>query len=222
MAKLSDELRAIVAEKHLLKHGFYKAWSEGRLSKEILRDYAGQYFAQVADFPRFVSAVHSRCPEIEARKVLLENLVDEEIKGTDHPELWMRFAEGLGAEREQVLKVAAEGQLPETQAMLETFHGLTQGEWTDGLCALYAYESQVPEVSESKVDGLKKFYGVEDDRTLSFFKVHMHYDVEHSQAVAALVDRYAEPEKAKKAVAKAADALWGFLDGMAREAGISC
>jgi len=217
--KLSDELKAIVAERSLLKHGFYKAWSEGRLSKDVLRRYAGQYFAQVDAFPRFVSAIHSRCPEIEARKVLLENLVDEEIKGTDHPELWMRFAEGLGADRAEVKN---EVQLPETQAMLETFHGLTQGDWTDGLCALYAYESQVPEVSESKVDGLQKFYGVSDDRTLSFFKVHMHYDVEHSNAVAALVDRYAEPERAKAATAKAADALWGFLDGMAREAGVAC
>ncbi len=222
LMRLSDELKAIVAERHLLKHEFYKAWSEGRLSKDVLCRYAGQYFAQVDAFPRFVSAIHSRCPEIEARKVLLENLVDEEINGTDHPELWLRFAEGMGADRQEVREgLQGEAQLPETKAMLETFHGLTQGEWTDGLCALYAYESQVPEVSESKIDGLKKFYGVTDDRTLSFFKVHMHYDVEHSNAVAALVDRYAEPERAKAATAKAADALWGFLDGMAREAGVA-
>ncbi|HZH04819.1 MAG TPA: CADD family putative folate metabolism protein [Myxococcaceae bacterium] len=217
--KLSDALKAIVAERHLLKHPFYQAWSEGRLSQDVLRRYAGQYFAQVDAFPRFVSAVHSQCPEIEARKVLLENLVDEEIKGTDHPELWLRFAEGLGADRAEVKE---EVPLPETRAMLETFFGLARGEWTDGLCALYAYESQVPEVAVSKVDGLKKFYGISDDRTLSFFKVHMHYDVEHAGAVADLVDRYAQPERAKAATAQAADALWGFLDGMAREAGVRC
>src|SRR5688500_3063626 len=102
MKKLSERLLEVVAERHLLKHPFYQAWTEGRLSRDILRRYAGQYFAQVSAFPRFVSSVHSRCPEIDARKVLVENLVDEEIHGTDHPELWMQFAEGLGASRDEV------------------------------------------------------------------------------------------------------------------------
>lgn len=216
---LSERLKAIVREKHLLSHPFYQAWTEGRLSRDILRRYAGQYYAQVSAFPRFVSAVHSRCPEIAARKVLLENLVDEEIKGVDHPELWMRFAEGLGASREEV---KTQAPLPETKEMVERYFDLTSREWTEGLCALFAYEWQVPEVSTSKIDGLKKFYGVEDDRSLSFFKVHQHYDVEHSNQVAALIDQYADPATAEAATREAADALWTFLDGLSREAGIHC
>lgn len=217
--KLSERLQEIIAQKHLLTHPFYRAWSEGRLSKEILRDYAGQYWAQVKEFPRFVSAVHSRCPEIEARKVLAENLADEEIHGTDHPELWMRFAEGLGASREAV---KAEAPLPETARMVETFFQLTARDWTQGLCALYAYESQVPEVSASKIDGLKKFYGVTDARTLEFFSTHLEYDVEHARTVASLIDRHADPATAPQAAREAADALWSFLDGMCRKAGIAC
>jgi pyrroloquinoline-quinone synthase len=217
--KLSERLASVVAKRHLLNHPFYQAWTEGRLDREILKRYAGQYFAQVSAFPRFVSAVHSRCPEIDARKALLRNLVDEEIHGTDHPELWMQFAEGLGADREAV---KSEAQLPETSAMVEKFYELTSREWTQGLCALYAYESQVPAVSKSKIDGLKEFYGVTDAKTLAFFKAHMVYDVEHTAEVAALIDQHADPETAEKAVAEAADALWGFLDGVAREAGIQC
>jgi len=105
------------------------------------------------------------CPEIEARKVLTENLADEEIHGADHPELWLRFAEGLGADSRQS---ASGGRLPETEAMVSDFFALTSGEWTQGLCALFAYESQVPAVSASKMDGLRKFYGIEDARTLGF------------------------------------------------------
>ncbi len=217
--KLSEKLAQVIAERHLLKHPFYQAWSEGRLDREILRDYAGQYFTQVDSFPRFLSAVHSGCPDISARKVLLQNLVDEELHGTDHPELWMQFAEGLGAKREEV---RAETPLPETQAMVDTFFDLTEQSWKDGLCALYAYESQVPEVSKSKIDGLKKFYGVHDARTLAFFKAHMHYDVEHSRQVADLIDLHADEDAAIAATRRAADALWGFLDGMCRKAGISC
>lgn len=217
--KLSERLNQIIASKSLLNHPFYQAWTEGKLSQDVLRRYAGQYWAQVSSFPRFVSSVHSRCPEIDARKVLLENLVDEELHGTDHPELWMRFAEGLGATRAEVKQQAP---LPETTAMVDGYFELAASDWTDGLCALYAYESQVPGVSKSKIDGLKKFYGISDARSLAFFEVHQQYDVEHARKVGALIDQHADPVRAEAATQKAADALWGFLDGIAREAGISC
>lgn len=216
---LSERLDAIISSRHLLKHPFYKAWTEGKLSPEILRRYAGQYFTQVEAFPRFVSSVHSRCPELEARKVLTENLADEEIHGTAHPTLWLDFAKGLGASEAEV---RAQAPLPETQKMVDDYWALVGSEWTAGLCALYAYESQVPAVSTSKIEGLEKFYGVTEAKTLAFFKVHEHYDVEHSKKVADLVNRYADPATAEAATQKAADALWGFLDGVAREAGISC
>lgn len=214
---LSVRLKEIIDARHLLKHPFYQAWSKGELSREVLAKYAGQYYAQVAAFPRFVSAVHSRCPELHARKVLTENLADEEIHGTDHPTLWMDFAKGVGAEETEV-KTAA--PLPETKKMVDDYFQLVEGDWKDGLCALYAYESQVPAVAASKIDGLERFYGVTDAPSLAFFKVHQHYDVEHSEKVAALIDQHGDQAQAEAATKKAADALWSFLDGMCREAGI--
>jgi pyrroloquinoline-quinone synthase len=215
--ELSTRLTAVLSEHSLLAHPYYRAWNRGALSRETLRDYAVQYFAQVDAFPRFVSTVHSRCPDIEVRKVLLENLLDEELHGPDHPELWLRFAEALGASREAVR--AAE-PLPETRAAVETLFELASGDWRDGLCALFTYEAQVPEVSRTKMDGLRRFYGIKDERALSFFQAHLTYDVEHSRAVAALVDAHAEPARAERATRAAAVALWGFLDGVSRQAGI--
>ena len=49
-----------VAERAMLKHPFYQAWTEGRLSLDTLRAYARQYFHHVEAFPQAVSAVHSR------------------------------------------------------------------------------------------------------------------------------------------------------------------
>src|SRR3990167_4727784 len=163
---LIDQINAVIAEHHLLKHPFYQAWSKGELSQETLQIYAAQYYHQVQSFPRFISRVHSECPEIAARKVLLENLVDEEIHGTDHPALWMQFAEGLGVKPEVVLQEKA---IPETESMVNQFYTLAERDWRDGLCALYAYEYQVPEVSASKIAGLKQFYDINDAETLEFF-----------------------------------------------------
>jgi pyrroloquinoline-quinone synthase len=217
--QIIQRLNEIIAEFDLLKHTFYQAWSKGELSKEILQKYAAQYYQQVQSFPRFISRVHTQCPEIAARKVLLENLVDEEIHGTDHPALWMQFANGMGASRETVLN---DMPLPETAQMVDTYYELAQRDWRDGLCALYAYECQVPEVSASKIDGLKKFYGITDEKTLEFFTAHQAYDVGHSEQVAALIEKYVDPVQAEVATREAAKALWGFLDGMCREGGIHC
>lgn len=217
--QLIARLNEIISEHHLLKHMFYRAWSNGELSQDMLKQYAAQYYQQVQSFPRFISRVHTGCPVIEARKVLLENLVDEEIHGTDHPALWMQFAEGMGATRQAVND---EVPLHETQVMVDKFYELAERDWRDGLCALYAYECQVPEVSASKIEGLKKFYGITDERTLEFFTAHQTYDVGHANQVASLIEKYVEPEYAEKATREAAVALWGFLDGMCRVSNIAC
>jgi pyrroloquinoline-quinone synthase len=217
--QLITQLNDIINEKHLLKHPFYQAWSAGTLTRDNLQHYAAQYYHQVKSFPRFISRVHTGCDQIEARKVLLENLVDEEIHGTDHPALWMQFAEGMGAKRHDVLN---EMPINETSVMVDKFYELAERDWRDGLCALYAYECQVPDVSASKIDGLKKFYGVNDEQTLEFFTAHQAYDVEHARQVASLIERYVDPAHAAKATREAADSLWGFLDGMCRVSGIKC
>ena len=150
--------------------------------------------------------------------MLLENLMDEEIHGTDHPTLWMQFSEGMGANRDMVEN---ETSIPETQTMVDKFYELAERDWKDGLCALYAYESQVPDVSASKIAGLKQFYDVHDERTLEFFIAHQAYDVQHAHQVVGLIERYAEPERAERATREAVNALWGFLDGMCRVGNIN-
>src|SRR3990167_11056953 len=181
--QIVSRLNNILADRHLLKHHFYQAWSKGELTIDILQNYASQYYNQVQSFPRFISRVHSECPEIAARKVLLENLVDEEIHGTDHPALWMQFAEGLGVDKETVDRTAP---LPETTQMVEKYYELANRDWRAGLVALYAYESQVPAVSTSKIEGLKTFYHLTDEAALAFFTAHQAYDMQHAKQVAGL------------------------------------
>lgn len=218
--QLIHQLNGIISEHHLLKHNYYQAWSKGELSRESLQIYAAQYYSQVESFPTFISQVHTKCPEIKARKILLKNLLEEELHGTDHPALWMQFAEGMGLSKEQVRNQARH---VETRDMVDTFYDLARRDWRDGLCALYAYEYQTPDVSKSKIEGLKQFYGIDDEKTLEFFTAHQAYDVEHSQQVANLIERYIEPEYTARAICathEALRALNGFLDGMCRVSNI--
>ena len=209
-----------VAERAMLKHRFYQAWTEGRLPLDTLRAYARQYFHHVKAFPRAVSAVHSSCPDRDGRRMLAENLAEEEgieAGKQDHASLWLMFAAGLGESEDGV---RTQQLNPETQGLIDTFRKLSRRSYASGLGALYAYESQFPGVASAKIEGLIDRYGIEDEDTLRFFRVHEYADVEHSSVCRALLDRLPEAEKAEAVAAgeELARALWNFLSGVeARE-----
>ena len=207
-------LNRLAAEMSLLRHPFYQAWTAGTLTAERLRNYATQYYRHVAAFPRYLSGLHSRCDDLETRQLLLENLIDEERGPHNHPELWLRFAAALGLPREEVL---ATSPLPATTALIETFTHLSRDlPPAAGLAALYVYESQVAEVATAKIDGLRRFYGVEDDAGVEFFTTHREADPYHAEAVAKLIERHhSDPEDRTVPVGAARSALkavWDLLD----------
>ena len=214
--QLLQRIDAIIEEKSLLKHPFYQKWNEGTLTIDMLRGYAKQYYHQVLAFPTFVSGVHVNGDNVADRQIILENLVEEEQGDDNHPELWLRFSDALGLDRGEVMGSEA---FPETTEMIDTYRNVTKdASFTEGLTALYAYESQTPAVSDTKIDGLKKFYGIDDRRGLQFFLVHSSIDIEHSDVTRKLVAKHAgedvNQEKALVAAERSADALWTFLDGV--------
>ena len=183
-------LDALIEKYNLLNHPFYEAWSKGELSKTDLQRYAKDYFHHVLAFPTYVSGVHNRIPDIRDRQVMLENLLEEEHGPENHPELWLRFAEGIGVSRAAVEEHMPSGAVSN---FVRTFQRVTRhANPLVGLSALFAYESQVPHVAHEKIAGLKKYFGVKDARTLQFFDVHEKADVEHSQDERKLIERYAK------------------------------
>jgi pyrroloquinoline-quinone synthase len=212
----SSAIDAKVAERAMLSHPFYQAWTEGRLPIQTLRDYARQYFHHVEAFPQAVSAVHSACPDRDGRRMLAENLAEEEgieAGKQDHATLWMMFACGLG---ESEAAVKTQKLNLETQALIDTFRTLSRKSYASGLGALYAYESQFPGVASAKIDGLIERYDVKDEETLRFFEVHKSADVEHSAVCRQLLDRLPEDQRAEAVAAgeQLAGALWNFLSGV--------
>ncbi len=217
-------LDALIAEKHLLKHPFYQLWSQGRLTREHLREYAISYYPHVAAFPTYVSGVHAGCDDAGLRQDLLENLIEEERGPENHPALWRRFAEALGAEESDL---ATAPRTPEVARTIAEFRRATrEGSTAEGLAALYAYESQIPEVSKTKREGLAAFYGIAEGDATKFFSVHEHADVWHRQVEREALGRVADtPEAREEALAAArrcCDALNGALDGVMRENALVC
>lgn len=218
-----DSIDRQIAAKHLLTHPFYQAWTRGELSREALADYARQYYHHVAAFPTYLSAVHARCEDQPTRKQLLDNLVDEEAGSPNHPELWLQFAEGLGVARDDV---KSSQKWSETSNLIGTFRSVCSGGTTaEGLAALYAYESQIPAVAETKIKGLVENYQMNDPHHYQYFTVHVEADREHAAAERAMLDQYVTDDNAATtagAVDRILDALWEMLSGVCRRHAIAC
>ncbi len=212
----TKEIDEVVERRHLLAHPFYTAWSKGDLSLDALRGYASQYYQHVVNFPTYLSAVHSETSDLGTRQYLLENLNDEERGEENHPELWLRFAEGIGCSRDDV---RAAVPLPETATCDSWFRDIAARGPAAGLAALYAYESMVPAVAQAKIDGLKQHYGIDDERTLQFFSVHVKLDEWHADVARGILDRTVPADDrpaAVRAAEEATKATWILLDGVVR------
>ena len=211
-----------VAAQHLLQHPFYQAWSRGELSLDALRDYATQYYHHVAAFPTYLSAVHAQTDDAEVRRHILANLIDEEAGNPNHPELWLRFAESLGLDRGEVKRSA---QWPATKALIEGFRFCCGERGTGvGLAALYAYESQIPAVCETKIEGLKAFYGFQDSAGYAYFAVHVEADREHATVEAAQIAQCVDESQraaALEAVGEVLSGLYGLLSAVCERHGIA-
>lgn len=203
-----------IASRRLLDHPFYVAWSKGELTREALQKYAEQYYHWVYAFPTWLSATHANATDFGMRQELLENLIDEERGPENHPELWLRFCDAMGLDRDAVQRADL---LPETRGAIDAMRRVCRDEpAAAGVAALYAYESQQPDVMKAKREGLRDLYGVPAGH--DYFEVHEHLDVEHSANERAMLQQYAVGCDAAvdASVKTALDATYTLLDGIQR------
>jgi pyrroloquinoline-quinone synthase len=221
-AEFFEQLESRIAKYDLLCHPFYQAWSEGRLTRDDLREYSQQYFHHVDAFPSYLAALSVRLDDGELRQAVLSNMSDEKgaehLKGTGsvpHSDLWLDFAEGMGSTR----NLDWHTPVPEVCQLIRHFQKVaSEGSPEEALASFYAYESQVPRIAQEKERGLRTMYGA-DDKTCGYFALHATADVYHARVwKAELEKRLGENPGAAEAALDAAEnsarKLWQALDGI--------
>jgi pyrroloquinoline-quinone synthase len=196
----------MIEEQHLLLHPFYQHFQKGKVSMEVLRSYAVQYYAYESALPSFLESAMALLPDGPARAALADNLADEAGGPVPHPELWLRFAEALGLSRAEI---HGADLLPRTANLVHTYESLCARGPDEALAALYAYEAQFPDVAAAKAESLKRFYGITSPEALEFFELHSTLDHEHA---AGIRTGLTDSEVARESAALALDAWWGMLD----------
>ena len=168
---ITKKIDEMIEERSLLKHPFYQAWSDGKLTKESLAGYSKEYFQLVKEVPSFMAPIIQKAPES-----VVKELVENQQEESDHIKPWIAFAGELGISEEELLSYSG---LPKTRKavselneLMDTFEG--------GACAMYAFEKEIPKISQTKLDGLAEFYGMTSEEATEYFKLHTEADIRHA------------------------------------------
>jgi len=173
MTGVVELLNIEIEKQSLLKHPFYRMWSEGKLTSNHLQGYTKEYFQIVRQVPEYVRNIYGLTNDPSLEHELTQNIKEE----SDHIEAWMRFALSLGVSRDQLLNYTP------TYKTIEAVHalsGLTKLSLEEAAAAMYGYEKELPKISRSKIDGLKKYYGIDNGDATRYFEIHEEADVRHA------------------------------------------
>lgn len=210
-----------------LIHPLWKMFLERKLPVGAVRLWARQHYAFLYHAPMIISRVHSRCLDIEFRKMLAENIATEELGMGDpeqipHIELWIRTCEGLGISREEL---AEDTPLPETMEMINWLYECADRSFVDGVTAInFTLESVVPDIYKEQYRIFRDHYKL-DDRALLHFRVHMRDDVEHGNFAKRVITRYAasaeDQRRIREVVERTLAAEEKMLDAVYRQGVLS-
>lgn len=168
LIKRIDEM---IEERSLLKHPFYQMWSDGKLSLNSLSGYSKEYFQLVKAVPLFMTPIIEKAPHD-----VISELIDNRQEESDHIKSWIKFAGELGISESELIKYdgleKTKKAVSELSELMNTYEG--------GACAMYAFEKEIPKISQTKLDGLAEFYGISNPEATEYFKLHTEADIRHA------------------------------------------
>ena len=191
-----------IERRNLLKHKFYRLWSEGRLNLDQLKGYAMEYFQLVKAVPLLVRNVMSSCTnDTNLKYTLGENYREE----SEHIDLWVKFAASLGIKSDELVDYVPSDT---TNKVVRFLIALTKKSFEQGAAAMYAYEKQLPEISRSKINGLTQFYRLGNSREgMEYFTVHEEADVRHAAVWKSIIESVSH-DPSESLYQATTDSLW--------------
>ena len=168
---LIQKIDQIIEERSLLKHPFYEMWSDGKLTQESLAGYSKEYFQLVKAVPEFMTPIIEKAPNS-----VITELTENQQEESDHIKPWISFAGELGISNDELISYSGldktKKAVSDLSELMTTFDG--------GACAMYAFEKEIPKISQTKLDGLSEFYQITNDNATEYFKLHTEADIRHT------------------------------------------
>jgi len=214
--ELIADLQQTLQQRHPRPHPIRQLLLSGRLTKEQLQWWARNQFHEFRNIHRFFGIRYHKCPIPELRRMLLENMVEEEGedlfggKYPSHRELWLQFANGIGIVSDDILNYEP---LPGIRAALEMYVSLVQqSHWAVAIGTGLVFEGGGPKRMKEEREAIEKYYPWIPLNCLDFFRAHEYHDEGHGDMVTNVIKQHCMEEKLqnemREAVRQRADIMW--------------
>ena len=182
---------------------YYHPLIDGRTKpREDIANWFSRFY--IKDVGVILARTYAKCPHLDARRFIAENLFEEEGKGApgrSHPELSLRLPLYFGATREE-LEARHERWLQSPQSKgreavvaketwLEEFAGFGLGS-----------EYYAPAFFELIIGRLREEFDIPEE-VLEFFYVHLYEDVDHARRTMDIVLDFATSDDDQERVLEA-------------------
>lgn len=171
MNSLVKRIDELIEKQSLLKHQFYLMWTEGKLTLGSLNGYSKEYFQLVKAVPSFVGTIMEQSPD-----AVKNEIASNQKEEAEHIKPWMKFAGALGVSQDELERYPG---LDKTRQAVSNLSAL-MGTFESGAAAMYSLEQEIPKISLSKIDGLRKFYDITSDDAIEYFRLHTEADIRHA------------------------------------------
>jgi len=201
-AAFRDELTRYKMANHPFRtHPFFADVEAGRAPRPLVERWVGQFYPWLACVPIAMAERFSRCswePAFDPfRRMILDQLLEEagdpKGKAPGHPELWLRFCEGLGVARTQI---HATPLLPSTLVAIDDFLYLNR-EVPFYISAAGSSEPPNVELCARLLPSFRTHYRVPEEN-LEYYRLHVTADEEHSRFVGEMVAAFANTREIRR------------------------
>ena len=190
MVDVIDQINYEIERYSLLKHDFYKLWQEGKLTLDHLAGYSKEYFQLVKIIPDLVQNTLKN-NTVKGYQNSIQNTLNDELS---HIEPWINFSTSLKIGKDELLNYDADGL---TKQSVDELLKLSQSSFEESVAALYAFEKELPKISETKLEGLEKYYGITDVKSNEYFKIHKEVDIYHSKVWENIIRGFSDDKREK-------------------------
>lgn len=172
-----------IEQRSLLKHPFYKTWTEGNLTTSHLKGYSKEYFQLVKSIPNFVQNIYDKkaIDDIEQEYFhsnYLGSIKQIQQEENDHISMWINFALELGVDKNELLEYKG---TDDVNRAISNLNKLSCSSLFNAASMMYSLEKEIPKISTTKLEGLEKFYGITNLNAKNYFKIHQKVDIEHTR-----------------------------------------
>lgn len=172
-----------IEQRSLLKHPFYKAWVEGKLTINHLKGYSKEYFQLVKSIPQFVQNIYDNrsLDNIKGEyynSKYLANIKQIQKEENQHVSEWINFALGLGVSKKELIEYEGTQRV---NTAISNLKKLSCSRIVEAASMMYSLEKEIPKISTTKLDGLENYYGMNNCKAINYFKIHQSVDIEHTK-----------------------------------------